>query len=120
MLNFVNYKGESLPPPASTVPKLVKRRETPDSFHRGWRVVGIPPGAVEEAEQEHSRRQIPLAAAGKESKPFDRGNWIMNAKKKPVRAKPYELPGSAKECAELAEKAGWLAVEIREIKKEKA
>lgn len=118
MLTFVNYKGQPLPPPASNVPRTVTRRDGPDQFHKGWRVVGIPPGAVEAAETEHNRLQARMQDWTKR-KPFDRGNWIANAKKKPIRAKPYEIKESAEVCADLATRSGWLSVELVEIKKVK-
>lgn len=117
MLTFVNYKGEALPP-ASNVPRAVNRREGPDQYHKGWRVVGIPPGAVEAAEAEHNRLQA-LMQDWTKRKAFDRGNWIANAKKKPVRPKPYEIKEAADVCADLAKRAGWLSVELVEIKRAK-
>ncbi len=117
-LKFVNYLGDDLPPPASSVPSVRTRRDPPPSYHKGFRVVGIPPGRVEEAEVEHNVAQNELVAKGSPFKPFDREHWIMNASKKSVRAKPYEVRSAAEVCADLAKKAGWLGVEVREMKKE--
>lgn len=44
----------------------------------------------------------------------------MNAKLKPVRSRPYGIPDAAKQCAEMAEKAGWLRVQVVELKQEAA
>ena len=52
-------------------------------------------------------------------KPFDLNHWMMTDRKRAVRAKPYELKDAAQDCADLAAKAGWLAVEIRKIAKGK-
>ena len=100
------------------MPRAVSRRDGPDQFHKGWRVVGIPPGAVEAAEVSHNQQQAEIADEAKR-KPFDRGNWIANAKKKPIRAKPYEIKESAEVCADLATRSGWLSVGLVEIKKVK-
>ncbi len=81
-------------------------------------MVGIPPGAVEAAETEHNRLQA-LMQDWTKRKPFDCGNWIANAKKKPIRAKPYEIKESAEVCADLATRSGWLSVALVEIKKVK-
>lgn len=100
------------------MPRAVTRRDGPDQFHKGWRVVGIPPGAVEAAETERNRLQA-LMRDWTKRKPFDRGLWIANAKKKPIRPKPYEIKESAEVCAGLAKRSGWLSVELVEIKKTK-
>lgn len=114
-LEFVNIHGS----PVSTAPvKQAKRpkREKPDSWHGGWRVVGIPPGALEAAREEFIAKQ----RESKAPKDWDEGNWLMNAKPKPVRSKPYSIPDAAKQCAEMAEKAGWLRVQVIELKQEAA
>jgi hypothetical protein len=42
----------------------------------------------------------------------------MNTRRKPVRAKPYELREAAELCKQMAEKAGWEHVVLSEVKKE--
>ena len=79
-----------------------------DGFHKGFRVVGVLESALTKAEQEHKVNE----------KPFDANHWLMNASKRAIRSKPYEILEAAQVCAELARKAGWLAVEVREIKRE--
>jgi len=130
-LRFVNIHGERV----STEPlKQAKRaaRAQPESYHNGWRVVGIPPGALEEAERQHpitvaeirswNERVANEKGLGKAKPvpgPWDAERWLSDAKKRPVRSKPYEIPEAAKLCAEMASKAGWLRVEVVELKKEK-
>jgi hypothetical protein len=114
-IDCVNIHGSRV----STTPvKTAKRpkREKPESYHNGWRVVGIPPGTLEAARAEFIAKQ----REAKAPKDWDEGNWLMNAKPKPVRSKPYEIPQAAQECAELAVRAGWLRVEVVELKKEAA
>lgn len=111
MLNFVTVNGDPWKPrqgPA-TAPKPRKPEKT--DFHKGWKVVGIPPGAEAVAQKEHAARQLHK----KEPKPFDRVQWLMNATAKPVRVKPYEVKEAAQQCADMALKAGWLRVEVREL-----
>ena len=113
-IQFVNYRGEPMsPPPLRSLRQ--ERREKPviNSFHKGWRVQGIPPDALEKARYRHSM----LVSAGRESKPFSEQDWLRNATRKPVRAKPYSIPDAAQTCAELATKAGWLRVEVVAIEK---
>jgi hypothetical protein len=112
---FVNVNGDPWAPSAraTTAPKRPKKENTEGS-HNGWRVVGFPPGAREDAKREHEFKQ----AGKKEPKAWNEAHWLMNGKKTAVRSKPYELQEAAKQCAEMATKAGWLAVECVELKKE--
>ncbi|CAN7191016.1 hypothetical protein [Acidovorax sp. LjRoot117] len=118
----MNIDGEVLPDPVA-LKKYTKAPPKPKaeekSYHKGWRVIGIPPGALEEARDDH-RRVVEMAAksGGREIKPFDEANWLQNHRGKPVRAKPYEIKSSAEECAALAEKGGWLRVRVEEMKRE--
>lgn len=88
------------------------------SAHKGWRVSGIKPGLLEEAKQAHGRIcQIAQKAGGKPPEPFDETGWLRTAKRTAVRSKPYPLQEAAQQCKELAVKAGWLEIQILEIKK---
>lgn len=98
--------------------------DTSQKFHKGFRVEGHPPGAMEEAEKsqraaleqfQHAQRQG--QAFGKQPKEWDEKHWRMTQKKRPVRAKPYEVPEAANLCADMAKKAGWLDVVVTEIKR---
>jgi hypothetical protein len=109
---FVNVNGDLFSPELSK-PVKRDRREQPDSFHRGYQVLGIPPGALEEARRKHLEAQV----AAKNPKEWNEQHWLMNARKKPVH-KPYELRAAAEQCREMAEKAGWLLVEVVELKKD--
>ena len=118
-LTFINYRGEVLPLPGDSEPvKRKKKAPSLDSFHKGFRVVGVPILALTKAEKEHQAKQSIAAKKDNETKPFDANHWLMSARKRAIRSKPYEVPEAAQVCAELALKAGWLAVEIREIKRE--
>jgi hypothetical protein len=48
---------------------------------------------------------------------FDETAWLRTAKRTAVRSKPYILQEAAQQCKELAVKAGWLEVQLIEIKK---
>lgn len=125
-LQFQNHLGESISAAQITAArdrayqdrKPTKKKAAPDEYHKGWRVVGIPPGAMEMARDANSRlREMAEKAGGKPIKPFDPAEWLRKAKHKPVRSKPYELQESANVCAELARKAGWLFVLVVELKR---
>lgn len=102
------------------------KRATPDTFHKGWKVVGHSPAALAEAqrartaEYEAAKRRIEHGKGGKPVSAWDERHWRMTAKKKPVRAKPYEVRDSAQSCAELAAKSGWLDVELVEVRRGEA
>lgn len=88
------------------------------SVHKGWRVTGVAPGLLDDARAAHERLQaMARKAGGKPIEDFDQVAWQRNAKRSAVRSKPYGLESAAKQCAELAGKAGWLDVQIQEIKK---
>lgn len=120
-LQFVNIHGETLPDPVARQ-KCAKSAPKPKpeekSYHKGWRVVGIPPGELELARSEAQRLARTAIENGRAAKEFDEANWLQNHRGKPVRNKPYEIKSSADECAALAEKAGWLRVRVEEIKRE--
>jgi hypothetical protein len=121
MNGYANFRGEavSLDPELHAKPKV--KRERGEGYHNGWRVQGIPPGALQEARDENARlAALNEKAGGKPLPPFNDENWLMNAKRKPVRGKPFAIPQAAQECKALAAKAGWLRVEVVELKKEKA
>jgi hypothetical protein len=114
-MTYVNYLGEEIGLIDHGRPKKAKKDE--QSHHNGWRVQGIPPGALEEARKSAAAEAAYVRSQGKQSKEWDEQHWLMNAKRKPVRSKPYEVPQAAQECKALAEKSGWLRVEIVELKK---
>lgn len=113
-LQFVNYQGQPLHICKPAIRQEDRKaRAVADSFHKGWRVQGIPPGALERARNQHST----LMKAKSDPKPFSEQDWLRNATRKPIRAKPYSIPDAAQACAELASRAGWLRVEVVAIEK---
>lgn len=117
---YVNYLGQEIGLIAHPAPK--KEKPQKGSTHNGWRVQGIPPGSLEEAKAHHARLCVEARTnpRAKMPPPFDDAKWIMNAKRRPVRSKPYEVQSAAQECARLAERAGWLGVNVVELVKEVA
>jgi hypothetical protein len=117
-MTFVNLNGEAV----STNPVKVKRAKKleAESFHKGFRVVGIPPGAYEQAVKDNKREQETDKKIGGDVRadlpPYEQ--WANQFKPRPVRAKPYEIQEAAAECARLAVKAGWDRVQITEIKRD--
>jgi len=99
--------------------KMSRPRKPEASFHKGFRVEGHPPGAMEEAEKKCKEECAAYVTypIGKPPVAFNEAYWRNNHKKRPVRAKPYELQDAANVCAELARKAGWLDVVVVEVKK---
>lgn len=107
-MSYVNFRGEAvaLDPTKHAKPKATKPEK--GEYHNGWRVQGVPPGALEQARLE--QRNNPR---------WDEQNWLMNCRRVAVRSKPYEIPQAAQEAKALAEKSGWLRVEVVELKKER-
>lgn len=115
MLTFVNYLGEAVS--TKPVEKAKKAAPSLDPYHKGWRVVGLPPGALEEAEKEHKKKIFEARSMGKEILDFNPIEWAHKARRKAVRSKPYALFEAADQCKGMAEKAGWSKVEIIEVSK---
>jgi hypothetical protein len=121
-LEFVNLNGQRV----STTPvhQAKKRIIQQDQYHKGFRVVGIAPGSYEEAQRER-QADIEAATRQKQYEPLTKipaplaayETWASQAKKKPVRSKPYELLESAQLCRELAQKQGWDRVQVVEVKR---
>lgn len=105
-IQFVNIDGQPVDTLTGRV-KLARVSKAKTEFHKGWRVVGVPPAAQTEA--------IALAKL-KFKLDFNLDLWSANARARSVRAKPYEIPEAAATCAELARAAGWKAVKVVEIK----
>lgn len=120
-VDFVNINGQRVDTERRV--KLEKRvSNAPGEFHKGFIVEGIPPGTLETAMKEHAAgRACELSTGAKRVRPeWDVAAWMAKAKAKRVRTKPYSLVEAANECKSLAEKAGWLRVEIRAMSKGKA
>ncbi|MDH0899655.1 hypothetical protein N5C12_09855 [Comamonas aquatica] len=86
--------------------------------HKGWRVTGIPPGALEDAMASHQRvLELAAKAGGKPIEPFCRDTWLRKQRRVAVRSKPYSIEQAANDCRDLAIKSGWIEVRVTEIKK---
>jgi hypothetical protein len=106
-----------------------KRADAPQTYHKGWRVVGHPPGALHAAKlaaerdwAEYLKMDPPTIMerypGGKGiPKPWDEASWRRNAPLKAVRSKPYEIHAAAVECAVMARNAGWTDVRIDTLSK---
>lgn len=108
------------------------KKDEDAKWHKGWRVMGHPPGSLEKAQESAEREMIRWASMSlphridakargeKEPKPWDEASWRRNSRMHAVRSKPYMVPEAASECAEMARKAGWIDVSIVELKKGEA
>lgn len=56
-------------------------------------------------------------AGGKPVEDFNEQAWRRKAKRSAIRSKPYSLQEAAQQCKEMAVKAGWLEIQLQEIKK---
>lgn len=123
----VRTAGELL----ETAPKRKSRQAAAvsQSFHRGFRVEGHPPGAMESARDAAlalvsawdsmpaDRQARELANGRRRPKDWDEAAWLRDTKRRPVRHKPYEVASAAEQCRDMAIRAGWLCVSIVEVKR---
>ena len=80
--------------------------------------MGLPPGSLEKAQLEHKAKQRDLKSKNKPTSSFDMNACLKTARRKAVRSKPYEIHEAAKQCMELALKAGWIGMRLDEIAKQ--
>ena len=132
-MNYVNAYGEpiSIGSRQSHIAKPKPKADGLAEFHKGWRVQGHPPGAMEQARAEANRlvdmwnsqseqeKAEAIRAGDRQPPQWDERIWRTSTKKKPVRSKPYEIADAARVCAEMATKAGWLDIEVAELKRSK-
>ena len=132
-LNYVNIHGQQITDEQIALMRaagenhaMQKRRmlkgvpsDKPAGYHKGWRVVGISPEQIQVAREGRERvRKMALDAGSAHVPPrFNVKTFLSTAKGKPARAKPFEIFSAAQQCKELAERAGWLNVQILEVKK---
>lgn len=114
-ITFVNLHGQ----PVSTAP--VKRarvtRDKAETFHKGWRIVGFSLDQIKKAKEIHEKDRAALLDG---SKPKDIGPFVLEqymnkSKPRAVRRKPYEIHSSAVLCMQMAQKEGWLRVQVIEL-----
>lgn len=135
-MNYVNANGQPLDicymeQIAKATRRIKPKAEGVAEFHKGWRVQGHPPGAMEEAkaeaerltriwnEQSEADKAAALRSGDRAPAVWNEAQWRRETRKKPVRSKPYEVPEAARLCADMATKAGWLDIEVAELKKSK-
>ena len=107
-LTFVNINGEVVD--TASLKRTKRKASSYDkSFHKGFRVVGVSPEQMAYAVREFSVK-FPGTA-------FNEIEFLRNARRKPVRSRPYELRQAADECLELAKKSGWSGLQVIEVMK---
>lgn len=113
---LVNIHGQKWTPGMCAKESIVaapKTKAEPPPRHKGWRVIGIPPGELKAATESHARAIAKNAEAGGQPlKAFDPVAWAQSYRKVAVRTKAYEIPSAADECKALAERCGWTHVEV--------
>jgi hypothetical protein len=125
-LSFVNIYGQPLlsvlilsdAAPA----KKNKKRKLLESYHRGWRVVGLSAEHVDLAQKKHERKRreqkyMDRLRPKQILSPWNEECWVAKARLRKIRPVDFEVQEAAHQYADLARKAGWMRVEVREIKK---
>jgi len=131
-VDYVNYLGNTVNleqlakkhKPAPKVSSILKRLDTRDgaSVSMGFEVAGFSPDHLAEAKRKHE-----IEREGQKDRKLMRGErlllawseeiYMREAKPKRVALKPYALASSADQCAEMARRAGWKSVTVRELLK---
>jgi hypothetical protein len=131
MSQYVNAYGQTINP-FQTPSALAPKKKAPpvakltgidyeDEMLLGFAVEGWRPEELEVA-RFNREREIEAYAAnpiGKQPQPFDAEKWFASIRPKKVRSKPYDIKTAAEDCAALATKAGWLRVQVTEIRRQR-
>ena len=88
--------------------------DKPEGFHKGCRVIGFSPEQIQAAREARERGIEMAKTAGSADipPPFNLETFLKTHKGRPARTKPFELHASALECKALAERYGWINVEV--------
>jgi hypothetical protein len=112
-MQYVNQRGEPFKfPEVKPVKKAGAAK--PDSFHKGWKVVGFSPAQLAEARAAHEKNPP------EDGKAFDKVAFMRTEKPLKARSKPYTLHDAAVTCKEMLEKAGWELVQVIPVAKGQA
>lgn len=111
-INFVNYEGCAIDIQAAkdcaANEKPKRTSNAPAKFHKGYKVVGVDADSLDAARQYYEKENHCLWPESVKS------NWIQRHKR---LIKKVVLLEAAEVAKLLAEKAGWLHVEIRAIER---
>ncbi|MNL25072.1 hypothetical protein D3C87_1465370 [compost metagenome] len=101
---FVNIHGQPIAVPESSEKKAKSTSSKPklEVYHKGWIVTGHSPEQVADY-----KAKLPAGEA------FNQLIFARRTKFRKVRTKPYESNEAAQQCAKMAEKEGWLNVEVK-------
>ena len=100
-LTFVNCNGEPVSVLPQKKPKAAPRQR--EAKHEGWIVKGVPPEVFSKASQ---------------AKDFNAQEFLNTAKLEKVMAKKFGSSSAAYEMKNLAERYGWVACVVVELKVE--
>ncbi len=115
-MNYVNAYGEpiSIGSRQSHIAKPKPKaaaKTVDDKKHMGWAVTGYSPEQLANAKTEHEKAQ-----AGNDKLPdWDEAIYMNGHRPQKARSKPYTIPDSANQCAEMLKRAGWVRVQVEEV-----
>lgn len=113
-MNYVNAYGEPISigsRQSHVAKKTTKAKDDTQKHHMGWAVTGFSPEQLSRAKCEHEK-----AMRGDETLPaWDQAVYMSDHRPQKVRSKPYSIPESAAQCAEMLKRAGWLQVQVSEL-----
>jgi len=126
---FVNAFGQPINPfhtPSALAAKPKAKRQSKvtgvdhqDTESLGFTVEGWVADAMIEAKRVRMDELAAFAAnpVGKQPLEWDEEAYFQKVKPKRICARPYEIASSADACAEIATKAGFLRVRVREVRR---
>jgi len=113
-MNYVNAYGQPIAIGSRQSHVAKKKSATKDERekkHMGWSVSGFSPEQLAQAKVEHEKAM----ESDEKLQPWDETVFMNGHRPQKARSKPYSIPDSASQCAEMLKAAGWKRVSVDEI-----
>ena len=112
-MGYVNIHGQAVDLRKLHTPKRSKTKGPVEPQHKGFKVVGYSQHQVAAAQREHESRSRDFQAVyGYAPAPFDVGAWMRTARPQKISTKPLATKDAAETQKSLAERYGWIGVQV--------
>lgn len=114
-VQYVNASGQPIEIGSKDSHKPAKKKRTKrgdeERQHHGYAVLGFSPEHLVEAKKAHEHKK----SLGEADGDFDQDIYMNGHKPQKARSAPYSIEESAKQCADMVRRIGWLRVTVEEI-----
>jgi hypothetical protein len=117
-MNYVNAYGQPISigsRESHVAKKTSKAKVDTEKHHMGWSVTGFSPEQLDKAKEEHEAAMRMPDAIKRGLQPWDEAVYMNGHRPQKARSKPYSIPESAAQCADMLKAAGWKRVQVAEL-----